>query len=346
MHRALLSLPAETAHDVAVAALNLAEKSVVGRVFLPHGSASSCPRLRQSLLGLEFPNPIGLAAGFDKDGEVVAAMARMGFGWLEVGTVTPRPQPGNPRPRLFRHRRAASLENRMGFNNAGGEALRDRLARCYPARVPLGVNLGKNKDTPNDEAVSDYSWLLRTLNGSCDYFVINVSSPNTPGLRDLQQADFLAAVLSEARSLTSAPVFVKFSPDVDTARAVALAVSVVDSGAAGIILTNTTNRYELVPTAHGVGGLSGACLREKSFAMLDAVAEEVFGRCVLVSVGGIDSGQEVYRRVRAGASLVQIYTALVYQGPALIGRLCLEVERLLERDGLDSVDQAVGADRR
>ena len=234
----------------------------------------------------------------------------------------------------------------MGFNNAGGEALRGRLEKGYPAVVPLGVNLGKNKDTPNQDALSDYAWLLEKLDGSCDYFVINVSSPNTPGLRDLQEAEFLSGVMEIARDVTARPVFIKLSPDLEVREIVSLAVAAIESGAAGVILTNTTAQYEALATARRVGGLSGRVLKARSFEILEAVASELYGQCVLVSVGGIDSGAEAYRRVRAGASLVQLYTALIYQGPRLLSAMCDELDDLLERDGFESLSEAVGVDRR
>jgi dihydroorotate dehydrogenase len=239
-----------------------------------------------------------------------------------------------------------SLENRMGFNNAGGEALLRRLEKSYPAPVPLGINLGKNKDTPNEEALSDYAHLLELFSDRCDYFVINVSSPNTPGLRDLQDEAFLKAVLAVAIERTNRPVLIKLSPDLEIPETVKLVGAAVDGGAAGAILTNTTNDYSLLPGSRGVGGLSGRVLKERSFEVLEAVASELFGHCLLVSVGGIDSGAEVYRRLKAGASLVQLYTALVYGGPQILSTINDELEALLVRDGFDSVSEVVGVDRR
>ena len=306
------------------------------------------PRLAQDLLGRRFPAPVGLAAGFDKDAEVVAALPALGFGFAEVGTVTPLPQAGNPRPRLFRHPEAASLQNRLGFNNAGMEALAGRVGRLSPAllaRLPLGINLGKNKDTPAERALDDYRRLLERLGPLADYLVINVSSPNTPGLRDLQSEAFLAAVLAAAREATDRPVLVKLSPDLETGRAVELAAAAVDAGAAGIVATNTTVDRSRLPAAGalGDGGLSGAILRERSYEMLCALAAELFGRTVLVSVGGVDSAEEAWRRLRAGASLVQLYTALVYRGPGLVGEIHRSLLERLEREGLPDVAAAVGA---
>ena len=345
-HRRLLSLPAETAHHAGIAAMKLAEASPPGRFVLGRHAPDGGKGLEQSVFGIDFSNPVGLAAGFDKDGEAISAAARLGFGWIEIGTVTPLPQPGNPRPRLFRYTDALSLENRMGFNNAGGNRLLERLRKSYPAAVPLGVNLGKNKDTPNAEALGDYTTLLELLDGHCDYFVVNVSSPNTPGLRALQNEVFLSELLNAASELTERPVLIKLSPDLEIRETISLVNAAVEGGASGAILTNTTNQYSLLPEARGVGGLSGQVLKERSFEVLEAVASELFGRCALVSVGGIDSGEEVYRRLRAGASLVQLYTALVYGGPQILSAISEELSMLLARDGFGSVSEAVGVDRR
>lgn len=303
------------------------------------------PALRQTLFGREFMNPVGLAAGFDKNAVAVRAFAGLGFGFIEVGTVTPRAQPGNPRPRLFRHSAEESLQNALGFNNGGMDALRLRLGRLYPLPFPLGVNVGKNKDTPQEKALEDYETLIRGLHGLCDYLVVNLSSPNTPGLRDLQNEAFLRAVLGLATGITKKPVLVKIAPDMEPADAVTLSEVAVDAGAAGIVATNTTIDYSLVANPKNLGGISGRVLREKSFRIFDAVARALFGRAVLVSVGGIDSGREAYRRIRAGASLVQLYTALVYHGPSLPRRINEELLELMAKDGVRAISEAVGADR-
>lgn len=303
------------------------------------------PRLAQEIFGRRFVNPVGLAAGFDKDGEALGAVPALGFGFAEVGTVTPEPQPGNPRPRLFRHAGAESLQNRLGFNNRGAAALVRRLDRLGALPYPLGINLGKNRTTPAERALDDYSRLLGIFGGRGDYLVINVSSPNTPGLRGLQDEHFLATVLAAARELTERPVLIKLDPDQPPERAAALAAAAVESGAAGIVATNTTADLSLVPGADpGGGGLSGAVLAERSHRTLRAVAGAVAGRAVLIAAGGIGSAEEAYRRIRAGASLVQVYTALVYRGPGLAGEINRGLVRLLERDGLPSIAAAVGAD--
>ncbi len=346
LRRLLFRLDPERSHELALAALaaagalpSLAER-LAGRREVDD------PRLAQTLFGRVFPNPVGLAAGFDKNGVAVGAMRALGFGFVEVGTVTPRPQPGNPRPRLFRHPEAASLRNALGFNNAGMEALAARLGRLRPYPLPVGVNLGKNRDSPPEAALEDYRTLVRELSGLADYLVVNLSSPNTPGLRDLQNEAFVRELLAAAAGLTRTPILVKLSPDLDEETAVALALAAVAAGAAGVVATNTTTDYGLLPGAPAAGGLSGAVLREKSFRLLRALAPALAGRAVLISVGGVDSGAEVYRRLRAGASLVQVYTALVYQGPGLPRRINRDLLALCEREGLPDVGAAVGADLR
>jgi dihydroorotate dehydrogenase len=344
--RLLFRLDPETSHEIGLGALRAAQAVPGGGAILSRRYLVDASPLRQTLFGREFVNPVGLAAGFDKNAEAVRAIPALGFGFAEVGTVTPLPQPGNPRPRLFRHPAERSLQNALGFNNAGMAAMRRRLARVHPAPIPLGVNLGKNKATPPERALDDYETLIRGLHDLADYLVVNLSSPNTPGLRDLQNEEFLRALFGLAKGITARPILVKIAPDLEPGAAVALSEIAVDAGAAGVIATNTTIDYSLLPGAKDFGGLSGRVLREKSFRIFEAVARALFGRAVLISAGGIDSGAEAYRRIRAGASLVQVYTALVYEGPGLPRRINEELLRLMERDGVKGMAEAVGADRR
>lgn len=301
-------------------------------------------RLHQSLLNTTFHNPVGLAAGFDKNASVVRAWAALGFGFVEVGTVTPEPQPGNDRPRLFRIPEENSLQNAMGFNNHGMQAMQRQLESVYPLSYPLGINLGKNKSTPMEESEEDYAKLIPVLQNQCDYFVLNLSSPNTPGLRDLENPKSIHALLHRATGLTDKPVLLKVSPDLEPDYTVELCRTAVDAGASGIIATNTSIDYAMTPHAKDFGGLSGQIIREKSYTVFRAIAEELFGETLLISVGGIDSGAEAYRRLRAGASLVQIYTALVYHGPALVRRMNTELLELMEKDGAESLSDVIGAD--
>jgi len=342
LRRAFFRLDPETSHGLGMVALRTAQALPGVTSSLARRNLVAAEPLRQTLFGREFPNPVGLAAGFDKDAAAVRAMPALGFGFVEVGTVTPLPQPGNPRPRLFRHAAERSLQNALGFNNGGLQAMRRRLARLYPFALPLGVNVGKNKATPPERALADYETLIRGLHDVCDYLVVNLSSPNTPGLRDLQNDDFVRSLLGLAVTLTAKPILVKIAPDLDPAQAVALSETAVEAGAAGIIATNTTVDYSLLPGAKDFGGLSGQVLREKSFRLLEALAKALFGRTVLISVGGIDSGAEAYRRLRAGASLVQIYTALIYEGPSLPRRINEELLALIERDGVKSIYEIIG----
>lgn len=341
----LFGLDPETAHGVAMSALRAVQALPPLAAALRRRFLVDAPPLRRTLFGRELPNPVGLAAGFDKDAVAVRGLAALGFGCIEIGTVTPRPQPGNPRPRLFRFAPAESVQNAMGFNNAGLEAVRGRLQRLQPAPVPVGVNIGKNKATPPEAAMADYEILIRAFADLCDYLVVNVSSPNTPGLRDLQNEAFLRSLLAKATGITGRPILVKLSPDLDPADAVRLAEVAVDSGAAGVVATNTTSDYSLLPGAKDFGGLSGRVLREKSVRIFTAVARRLFGRAVLISVGGIDSGAEAWRRLRAGADLVQVYTALVYQGPGLARRINEELLELMEREGVKRIEEVIGADR-
>lgn len=335
----------EAAHDLAIQGLRMAQTTRVPLALLAQSNCVADPRLEQKIWGLTFPNPVGLAAGFDKNGEVLAAMQALGFGFLEAGTVTPMPQRGNPKPRMFRFAAERSLQNCLGFNNQGVERLRRRLADRSALSIPLGVNIGKNKTTPAADAIDDYTCQVERLTDRCDYFVVNVSSPNTPGLREMQQREQIEDLLIGCLERTDRPVLVKLAPDLEPSDAMELSQAAVEAGAAGIILTNTTIDYDLIEGAEPVGGLSGQVLRERSYEMLCAVAAELFGRTVLISVGGIDSAAEVMRRLRAGASLVQIYTGMVYGGPQLIGKIVRELGRALDEVGVETIDEIIGAER-
>ena len=331
----LFRVDPERAHELTLAAL----AAGIG----PRGRKDE-PLLTVRIAGLALPNPVGLAAGFDKNAEVPAAMLRMGFGFVEVGTVTPRPQDGNPRPRIFRLAGDGAVINRLGFNNAGLDAAAARLrGRRYGGIV--GLNIGANKDSV--DRVADYVAGTRVAREVADYITVNISSPNTPGLRGLQDKDELtalvAAVMAEARDV---PVFVKVAPDLDGDAIADIARVAIDGRVAGLIVSNTTLAR---PTPGSVaanqqGGLSGAPLFEPSTEVLRAFARATGGALPLIGVGGIASGEQAYAKIRAGASAVQLYTGLVYHGPALVGRIKTELAALLRRDGLASVGAAVGAD--
>ncbi|GAB6933347.1 quinone-dependent dihydroorotate dehydrogenase [Calditerricola satsumensis] len=352
----LFRLDPETAHEWTVRALAAAQRVPGALAALSRAFAVSDTRLSVRRWGLRFPNPVGLAAGFDKNAAVFPALAALGFGFVEVGTLTPRPQPGNPRPRLFRLPEDEAVINRMGFNNRGAEAAARSLAR-HARTVPIGVNIGKNKDTPNEAAVDDYRRCLRALYAHGDYFVVNVSSPNTPGLRALQHAEALArlleGVLDEARALareTGAPpkpILVKLAPDLDDGLMREIARAALDQGVAGFVATNTTvDRSGLNSRAHAheAGGLSGRPLEKRATEAVRLLYRATEGRVPIIGVGGVFDGAGAYAKIRAGASLVQVYTGLIYRGPAIARRINRELLALLQRDGLSSLEEAVGAD--
>ena len=342
---ALHRLPPETAHGLALRALR--------RGLTPTVVPPSSARLRTSFCGFELPHPLGLAAGFDKNAEAMAGLFRLGFSFLEVGTVTLRPQAGNPRPRLFRLRAQQALINRMGFNNDGLEAIRARLLVRDPTWGPLGGNIGVNRDAT--DLVADYVACLRGLYELVDYIAINVSSPNTPGLRDLHgrtQLDELLRALIEARATLAGgdpakPLFVKIAPDLTPQDEAALSAVALARGADGLIISNTTIERPQVVTGRRRmegGGLSGAPLFLKSTDQLGRFYRLTSGKLPLIGLGGILSGADAYAKIRAGASALQLYTGLIYRGPRAVAHILNELDRLLEQDGCCNLREARGAD--
>ncbi len=303
------------------------------------------PILRQKIWDLEFKNPIGIAAGFDKNATMIQAWPAMGFGWGEIGAVTPKPQPGNEKPRSWRWPEYEAIQNAYGFNNDGVEIIKKRLSKIYPFILPIGANIGKNKTTPEDKAIEDYKILVEELKNVVDFFVINISSPNTPGLRDLLNAEFLSSLFGELKKLTNKPLLIKFSPDMEDEMIVNLANLSVASGADGIIVTNTTVNYDLIDTPVKKGGISGKPLAQRSYEVLRLVSGEVFGKVPIISVGGIDSAEEAYKRIKAGASLLQIYTAIIYKGPGIVREINKGLIELLEKDGFSHISEAIGIER-
>jgi len=302
--------------------------------------------LHQNILGIEFKNPVGLAAGFDKDGEYMDSIVALGFGYSEIGTVTPRPQEGNVKPRLFRLKEEQSIQNAMGFNNRGGEFMLKKVQNRACEGYPIGINIGKNKTTPQEEALGDYEYLLEVFESYASYLVVNISSPNTPGLRDLQNEQFITELFTMAKTITTKPVFLKIAPDMEKQDAIHLCGVAIGAGASGIIATNTTVDYTLTPNAKDFGGISGKLLTQKSFELFEAIAKVYWGKTVLISVGGIDSALEAYRRIKAGASLIQIYSMLIYEGPQLIKDINNGLLILLKEDGYNTIQEAIGADRK
>lgn len=341
----LRALDPETAHRLTIRALK------AGLVPRPPRTDDD-PALRVAIWGRTLANPVGLAAGFDKNADVCDAMLGFGFGFVEAGTVTLRPQAGNPRPRVFRLEGDRALINRLGFNNEGLDAVARRLAqrRQRGRRACVGINIGPNRDST--DPARDCAAMVRALAMLADYFVVNISSPNTPGLRDLQQEAHLRALLAailEARGETGGriPILVKIAPDLDPAGLEAIAEAAVAAGIDGLIATNTTIARPATlsdPRAGEAGGLSGAPLFPASTAVLAALYRLTAGRLPLIGVGGISSGADAYAKIRAGATLVQLYTALVYQGPGLVARIKRELAACLRADGFGSVGEAVGAD--
>jgi dihydroorotate dehydrogenase len=308
--------------------------------------------LQIQVAGLHFPNPVGLAAGFDKSAIAVAAFPALGFGFVEIGTVTPRPQGGNPLPRLFRVPTDEAVINRLGFNNDGAMIVARRL-KMSPRWIPIGVNLGKNADTPLELALSDYRTGLERLFDVADYVVLNVSSPNTPGLRALQHATNLRALLSgvqdcnrdlaRARQVGPRPLFVKIAPDLRPDELDDIVEVVQTCGLDGIIATNTTtSRESLRSTISEPGGLSGRPLRQRSTEVIRHLYRGARGEIPIIGVGGIFSAEDAYEKICAGATLIQLYTGLIYRGPGLPHRVRVGLMHLLERDGLTHLSQAVG----
>ncbi|MCL6625129.1 dihydroorotate dehydrogenase (quinone) [Alicyclobacillus shizuokensis] len=349
----LFHMDPERAHRITLRTLSLFPGAA--RLFGRIGPAT--PHLSQTLWGLSFPHPIGLAAGLDKDGIAIDGLLACGFSFLEVGTVTPRPQPGNPKPRLFRLLEDEALINRMGFNNRGAAALRKHLSQRRRRGI-VGVNCGRNKTTHNEWAAEDYLLVMETVYPLADYIVINVSSPNTPGLRDLQAEESLlplvARVLAKRDELYQAntamvphrpPVLVKLSPDLPDDTLVHIAQRLCKAGVDGLIATNTTVRREGLSSRHSheQGGLSGKPLRTRSTQVIARLHLAIGDQTPIIGCGGVSTAQDAYEKICAGASLVQVYTAFIYHGPALVRSLVQELPSLLARDGFSHIREAVGS---
>ena len=334
--RLLHLLPPETAHRLAIR----------GLPWLPARHLPELPRLRVELAGLALQHPVGLAAGFDKNAEVHAALLRQGFAFVETGTVTPRPQSGNPRPRLFRLTADRALINRLGFNNAGIAAVAARLAGRDRGSGVVGVNIGMNKDAA--DPVADYVQGLSAFCELADYVTLNVSSPNTPGLRALQKREALARILHALDPLRGrTPLFLKIAPDLDPEDESDIAELCLAHGIDALIVGNTTvSRPSSLrsPAAGEAGGLSGRPLFPRSTRLLARMSVRLGGRVPLIGVGGVATGADAYAKIRAGAAAVQLYTALIYQGPGVVRRIVDQLGAFLARDGFDQIGQAVGLD--
>ncbi|SLN21846.1 Dihydroorotate dehydrogenase (quinone) [Roseovarius albus] len=331
----------ETAHGLALKAL--------GSGLVPLSGPVTSPRLKTDLAGMALPNPVGLAAGFDKNAQALGPLSRAGFGFIEVGAITPRPQPGNPKPRLFRLTADQGVINRFGFNNDGMEAA-ERLLAQRPTSAIIGLNLGANKDST--DRADDFARVLAHCGQHLDFATVNVSSPNTEKLRDLQGAAALTALLKgvmEARDTLpkQIPIFLKIAPDLNSDELAEIAEVATSSKLSGIIATNTTLSREGLQSINRdqAGGLSGQPLFEKSTRVLAQLSKLTQGQIPLVGVGGIGSAEQAYAKIRAGASAVQLYSAMVYQGLSLAGDIAKALDQLLERDGFATVAEAVGTGR-
>ena len=338
----MFRLDGEQAHRLTIRLLGLR----TGTAFTPEPSWT--PDLETKVAGLSFPNPVGLAAGFDKDAEVFGQALSLGFGFVEVGTLTPRPQEGNPKPRLFRLIEDRAVINRMGFNNQGQAAALDRLRRRFRGRGIVGVNIGANKDSK--DRVADYVAGVRLMSPVADYLTVNISSPNTPGLRQLQDEGALRGLLSavqQARNPNGPPVFLKVAPDLGEREPGQIVRAALDHHVDAIIVANTTiSRSALRSSnANEEGGLSGVPLKSLALDALRRFRRESGGEIPLIGVGGIASADDAWERIRAGASLIQLYSALVYEGPGLVRRISRELSLRLEREGMANIAELVGTER-
>lgn len=340
----LFKLPAETAHSTVHSLLRVVQDTPLERGVATRYTVDD-ERLSVDAFEQTFPNPVGVAAGFDKNGEIPSALAGLGFGHVEIGGVTAEAQPGNPRPRLFRLLEDEALVNRMGFNNHGADRVAAELDRLTLPDVPVGVNIGKSKSAPLESAEEDYAYTYDRLAAFGDYFVVNVSSPNTPGLRELQNREHLTRILETLQDAGASPLLVKLSPDLDEP-AIEDALALVDElDVDGVIATNTTTERSdslRSPRKAEQGGLSGKPLEARATKMVAFVAERT--DVPVVGVGGVFDAEDAYRKIRAGASLVQLYTGLVYRGPSIARNINEGLLDLLERDGFESVEDAIGAD--
>lgn len=344
LKKALFLFQPETAHNMAEFGLKILPKLRFVNNYMVNRNFVVDARLTQDIFGVSFVNPVGLAAGFDKNSTMIEAMPALGFGYTEIGTMTPRPQDGNPKPRMFRYPQQESVQNAMGFNNEGAHTVLKNLKKVYPYSIPIGVNIGKNKTTPEEYALNDYKTLIKKFKDTSDYIVINISSPNTPNLRDLQNEEFITELFAMAKELTNKPILLKIAPDMKIEAAIALSKTAVDAGAAGIIATNTTIDYDLLPGCKDFGGLSGEVLREKSYNLFKELAKELFGKTLLVSVGGISDAEEAYKRIKAGASLIQSYSGMIFKGPSMVRDINEGILELMKKDGYSHISEAIGAD--
>lgn len=299
--------------------------------------------LEQKIFGKTFSNPVGLAAGFDKNAKMLSFLPYCGFSFLELGTITPKPQKGNPRPRIFRFVEEQSIQNSMGFNNDGLDAIKKRLEDAKTFCLPLGINIGKNKDTTGDDVFKDYEILSEQLQYLGDFFIVNLSSPNTPELRDFLNEGFVSELFSRLREKTNKPIFLKLSPDQDIDEAKKVVNSAVAAGVSAIIANNTSVDKTLLKNPKDSGGISGLAIKQKSINFFNEIAKDFFDKTVLISVGGIFDGDDAYERIKNGANLVEVYSSFIYNGPSLVKNINTQILARLKQDGFNNISQAVGA---
>ncbi|WP_270976782.1 quinone-dependent dihydroorotate dehydrogenase [Campylobacter helveticus] len=341
----LFKMDPENAHSLVEYSLRALNAIFPGALsFLAYKYIVDNEILKQNLLGLEFANPVGLAGGFDKNATMIRPLSALGFGFLEFGTFTPLAQEGNEKPRLFRLVKEESIQNAMGFNNQGADVISKRMTQNYPFVLPLGANIGKNKLTSNENALNDYFTLLRSFKDLCDYFIINISSPNTKNLRDLQNEEFLGALLKEAKEITTKPILIKIAPDMEFKDALSFCEGAIEKGVSGFIIANTSTDYTLLNNNRTFGGISGKLITQKSGEFFHALSKELFGRTLLIASGGIDSAEVAYDRIKKGASLVQIFTAMIFKGPSLVRDINEGLIKLLRKDGFLHISEAIGVE--
>lgn len=353
----LFRLPAETAHELAINSLSSILRPGFSRWL--SGKSRTAPFGQLRRFGLLFDNPVGLAAGFDKNGTAAQALAALGFGFIEVGTVTSRPQPGNPRPRVFRLPRDCALINRLGFNNCGAAQLAENIRRRRPDCV-LGINIGMSRDVAIEDAIPDYLASFEAVYSVADYIAINVSSPNTPNLRELQRPEMLAALLASLQRRNSElatrdslpgpkPLLLKIAPDLMNEEIESIVKIALQENLAGLIATNTTIRRDNLRTPPGKiaecgeGGLSGAPLRQRSNEVIALIYRLTRGALPIVGVGGVFTAQDAWEKICAGASLIQLYTGFIYEGPQVARRINEGLAAILKREGFSSLDEAIGS---
>lgn len=346
-----LSLDPETAHELAKNLLGASQKIPGVLSVIDAMTSYRSDRLKTKVAGIEFENPLGMGAGFDKTGELYPFLSRMGFGHIEVGTITGQEQPGNPKPRVFRYPENQALINRMGFNNPGADLAEKILSSQKKGKI-RGINAGKTKIVPEEKAIEDYVYTLKKLSPYADYAVINISSPNTPGLRNFQkQGNFVSLIQGIRNGLGKnfkIPMFVKFAPDMEHKDLEALLETSINLKIDGVILTNTTidkSSLKRYPNVEKEGGLSGAPLRDRSTEFVRVAYRILKGRIPIIGVGGIDSGKAALEKILAGADLIQIYTGYIYQGPFLPLRILEFLDRFLKKQDLKSVSELVGKEK-